>query len=295
MRVFVCVCVCIGGVRVCPCPPAFRQVPGLSPHAPAHPHHPHASTPTHPPASHSLLPTHPCCGAAGAEFLQTLRRLCDEAGALLVFDEVQVRALAFFHFFFLFCTLSPAPRRCPPRPRSRLASAHPPSLPPSLDPPPHTRLPTPARRPLPPRRPPPHPRAGGLGTHRQAVGARALWRHTRHDDARQAAGRCVRPTPEPYTPCCCCCCCCRPTLASHTPPHPPLTPPTPHPTPPTHTLTPPPTGGLPIGAVLLTQRVADVMAPGDHGSTFAGNPLVCHAACTVFDIIAQPGGLIRGA
>jgi len=33
-----------------------------------------------------------------------------------------------------------------------------------------------------------------------------------------------------------------------------------------------------------------VMAPGDHGSTFAGNPLVCHAACTVFDIISDPGG-----
>lgn len=49
-------------------------------------------------------------------------------------------------------------------------------------------------------------------------------------------------------------------------------------------------GGLPIGAVLLREHVAAVMAPGDHGSTFAGNPLVCHAACTVFDIIADPGG-----
>lgn len=57
------------------------------------------------------------------------------------------------------------------------------------------------------------------------------------------------------------------------------------------TLAKPLAGGLPIGAVLLTQRVADVMSPGDHGSTFAGNPLVCHAACTVFDIIAQPGFL----
>lgn len=44
-------------------------------------------------------------------------------------------------------------------------------------------------------------------------------------------------------------------------------------------------GGLPIGAVLLKQHVADVMVPGDHGSTFAGNPLVCAAAVAVFDIV----------
>lgn len=48
-------------------------------------------------------------------------------------------------------------------------------------------------------------------------------------------------------------------------------------------------GGLPIGAVLMKQKVADVMAPGDHGSTFAGNPLVCHTACSVYDIISDPG------
>ena len=51
------------------------------------------------------------------------------------------------------------------------------------------------------------------------------------------------------------------------------------------------TGGLPIGAVLLKQRVADVMSPGDHGSTFAGNPLVCAAAATTFDIISEPAFL----
>ncbi|KAI7843566.1 hypothetical protein COHA_002808 [Chlorella ohadii] len=53
------------------------------------------------------------------------------------------------------------------------------------------------------------------------------------------------------------------------------------------TLAKPLAGGLPIGAVLLKEHVAAVMAPGDHGSTFAGNPLVCHAACTVFDIISD--------
>ena len=51
-------------------------------------------------------------------------------------------------------------------------------------------------------------------------------------------------------------------------------------------------GGLPVGAVLLTQAVADVMSPGDHGSTFAGNPLVCHAANTVVDIISDPAFLM---
>ncbi|GFR42253.1 hypothetical protein Agub_g3148 [Astrephomene gubernaculifera] len=57
------------------------------------------------------------------------------------------------------------------------------------------------------------------------------------------------------------------------------------------TLAKPLAGGLPIGAVLLKQHVADAMKPGDHGSTFAGNPLVCHVACTVFDIINDPAFL----
>ena len=44
------------------------------------------------------------------------------------------------------------------------------------------------------------------------------------------------------------------------------------------TLAKPLAGGLPIGATLVTQAVADVMKPGDHGSTFAAGPLVCTAA-----------------
>lgn len=50
-------------------------------------------------------------------------------------------------------------------------------------------------------------------------------------------------------------------------------------------------GGLPIGATLVTQKVADVMAPGDHGSTFAAGPLVCAAANAVFNKVNQPAFL----
>jgi predicted acetylornithine/succinylornithine family transaminase len=54
------------------------------------------------------------------------------------------------------------------------------------------------------------------------------------------------------------------------------------------TLAKPLAGGLPIGAALVTAAVGDVMKPGDHGSTFAGGPLVCRAAQVVFDRINQP-------
>ena len=45
-------------------------------------------------------------------------------------------------------------------------------------------------------------------------------------------------------------------------------------------------GGLPLGAVLVNGR-ADVLAPGDHGSTFGGNPVACAAGCAVFDVIER--------
>jgi predicted acetylornithine/succinylornithine family transaminase len=47
-------------------------------------------------------------------------------------------------------------------------------------------------------------------------------------------------------------------------------------------------GGLPIGAALVTEEVAAVMEVGDHGSTFAGGPLVCRAAQVVFDRVSRP-------
>ena len=53
------------------------------------------------------------------------------------------------------------------------------------------------------------------------------------------------------------------------------------------TLAKPLAGGLPIGAALVTQAVAEVIKPGDHGSTFAAGPLVCAAANVVFDKVNQ--------
>ena len=44
-------------------------------------------------------------------------------------------------------------------------------------------------------------------------------------------------------------------------------------------------GGLPIGALIAGERLSDVLAPGDHGSTFAGGPLVCAAAHAAFDVL----------
>jgi predicted acetylornithine/succinylornithine family transaminase len=47
-------------------------------------------------------------------------------------------------------------------------------------------------------------------------------------------------------------------------------------------------GGLPIGACLAAPR-ADVFEPGDHGSTFGGNPLACAAALAVLSVIEREG------
>lgn len=50
-------------------------------------------------------------------------------------------------------------------------------------------------------------------------------------------------------------------------------------------------GGLPIGVTLLTDRVAAALAPGDHGSTFAGGPVVCRAALEVLARVSDPAFL----
>ena len=46
-------------------------------------------------------------------------------------------------------------------------------------------------------------------------------------------------------------------------------------------------GGAPIGAFLTTDRVAAAFKPGDHGSTFGGNPLVCAAGVAVMQVMLQ--------
>jgi acetylornithine/N-succinyldiaminopimelate aminotransferase len=47
-------------------------------------------------------------------------------------------------------------------------------------------------------------------------------------------------------------------------------------------------GGLPIGALITGERLADVFAPGDHGSTFAGGPVVAQAALAALEVTEEP-------
>ena len=52
-------------------------------------------------------------------------------------------------------------------------------------------------------------------------------------------------------------------------------------------------GGLPIGALVTGERLADVFAPGDHGSTFAGGPVVAAAALAALEVTDDPELLAR--
>lgn len=47
-------------------------------------------------------------------------------------------------------------------------------------------------------------------------------------------------------------------------------------------------GGFPIGAMLATEHVAKSLAVGTHGSTYGGNPLGCHVAEVLLDIVDTP-------
>jgi acetylornithine/N-succinyldiaminopimelate aminotransferase len=52
-------------------------------------------------------------------------------------------------------------------------------------------------------------------------------------------------------------------------------------------------GGLPIGALITGERLADVLVAGDHGSTFAGGPVIASAALTALDVTDDPALLGR--
>jgi acetylornithine/N-succinyldiaminopimelate aminotransferase len=52
-------------------------------------------------------------------------------------------------------------------------------------------------------------------------------------------------------------------------------------------------GGLPAGALVTGRRLADALRPGDHGSTFAGGPVVARAALAALEICSDPALLER--
>ena len=54
-------------------------------------------------------------------------------------------------------------------------------------------------------------------------------------------------------------------------------------------------GGFPIAAFLCTEEVAATVEPGDHGGTYAGNPLGCAAALAVLDVLEEEDLVARAA
>ena len=46
-------------------------------------------------------------------------------------------------------------------------------------------------------------------------------------------------------------------------------------------------GGLPIGAVMLGEKLENIFGPGDHGSTFGGNPIACAGAISILSRIDE--------
>lgn len=53
-------------------------------------------------------------------------------------------------------------------------------------------------------------------------------------------------------------------------------------------------GGVPVGGFAAKQKIANAFVPGDHGTTFGGNPLAMRAGCVVIDEMIN-GGVIENA
>ena len=53
--------------------------------------------------------------------------------------------------------------------------------------------------------------------------------------------------------------------------------------------------GIPIGACLARGAAAELLSPGQHGTTFGGNPLACRVGCTVLEIMARGDLPLRAA
>jgi acetylornithine aminotransferase len=52
-------------------------------------------------------------------------------------------------------------------------------------------------------------------------------------------------------------------------------------------------GGLPLGAIIGSEKVAKILTYGTHGTTFGGNPVACAAGCAVMEEIVDNGLMIQ--
>jgi predicted acetylornithine/succinylornithine family transaminase len=59
------------------------------------------------------------------------------------------------------------------------------------------------------------------------------------------------------------------------------------------TLAKPIGGGIPLGAIVCREEIVDCIKPGDHGTTFGGNPLACALGCVVLDRITKKNFLTQ--
>lgn len=55
------------------------------------------------------------------------------------------------------------------------------------------------------------------------------------------------------------------------------------------TLAKPLGGGLPLGALIAKEKIASAYKPGDHGTTFGGNPVACSAALAFLEVLEEDG------